>query len=69
MDGHTDGRTDGHNVPTEGRTFLPQMLLGRLGGVDLKMTRYHCCKKLFVTFEEQLQQLVLTAVYNIIFYW
>jgi len=28
----TDGRTD---VPTDGRTFLPLMLLGRLG-VDLK---------------------------------
>jgi len=28
----TDGRTD---VPTDGRTFPPLMLLGRLGGVDL----------------------------------
>ena len=28
-----DGRTD---VPTDGRTFPPLMLLGRLGGVDLK---------------------------------
>jgi len=27
-----DGRTD---VPTDGRTFPPIMLLGRLGGVDL----------------------------------
>jgi len=27
-----DGRTD---VPTDGRTFPPLMLLGRLGGVDL----------------------------------
>jgi len=32
VDGHTDGRTD---VPTDGRTFPPLMLLGRLGGVDL----------------------------------
>jgi len=27
-----DGRTD---IPTDGRTFPPLMLLGRLGGVDL----------------------------------
>jgi len=30
--GRTFGRTD---VPTDGRTFPPLMLLGRLGGVDL----------------------------------
>ena len=29
-----DGRTD---VPTDGRTFPPLMLLGRLGGVHLKI--------------------------------
>ena len=29
-----DGRTD---VFTDGRTFPPLILLGRLGGVDLKM--------------------------------
>jgi len=33
MDGRTDGQTD---VPTDRRTFLPLMLLRRLGGVDLK---------------------------------
>jgi len=32
--GQTYGRMD---VPTEGRIFPPLMLLGRLGGVDLKM--------------------------------
>jgi len=32
MDVGTYGPTD---VPTEGRTFPPLMLLGRLGGVDL----------------------------------
>ena len=34
MYGRTDGRMD---VPTDGRTFPPLMLLGRLRGVDLKM--------------------------------
>jgi len=34
--GQTYGRMD---VPTDGRTFPPLMLLGRLGGVDLKNTR------------------------------
>jgi len=36
FDGHTDGRTE---VPTDGRTFPPLMLLGRLGGVHLKTER------------------------------
>jgi len=35
--GWTYVRTD---VPTDGRTFPPLMLLGRLGKVDLKSTRY-----------------------------
>jgi len=35
-----DGRTDGWTkVTTDGWTFPPLMLLGRLGGVDLKMGR------------------------------
>jgi len=39
MDVRTDGRTD---VPTDGRTFPPLMLLCRLGGVDLNIRyRYH----------------------------
>jgi len=34
----TDGRTDVRTyVPTDGRTFPPLMLLGRLGGIDLKV--------------------------------
>ena len=33
MDGSTDGRMDG---PTDRWTFPPLMLLGQLGGVDLK---------------------------------
>ena len=32
--GRTDRRTD---VPTDGRTFPPLMLLGRLRGADLKI--------------------------------
>jgi len=35
--GRTDGVTD---VPNDGRTFLPLMLLGRFGGVDLTRTGY-----------------------------
>jgi len=35
------GRTYGWTVPTDGRTFPPLMLLGRLRGVDLKS----CCAK------------------------
>jgi len=37
-----DGRTD---IPTDGRTFPPLMLLGRLGGVDLKTERQAAVKK------------------------
>jgi len=36
MDGYTDERT--LYVPTDGWTFPPLMLLGRLRGVDLKMS-------------------------------
>jgi len=39
--GRTYGRTDGRTVvPTDGRTFLHLMLLGRLGGVDLIIDYY-----------------------------
>ena len=36
--GHNDVCTD---IPTDGRTFPPLMLLGRLGGVDIKMIEIH----------------------------
>jgi len=44
----TDVRTD---VPTDGRTFPPLMLLRRLGGVDLKSnTKCYECKKVKARF-------------------
>jgi len=38
--GRTYGRTDGR-IPTDGRTFPPLMLLGRLRGVDLKAHKFN----------------------------
>jgi len=38
-----DGRMDVMDIPTDGRTFPPLMLLGRLGGVDLKMLPLFWC--------------------------